>query len=332
MRKLKSFFEIPLPLRILRLLISLVYGQSALTPLTPRVTPADSTPRLAVMSAFAPEISKLLKATDVTNAYVVNGHTYYTGRLAGNEVVIVRSGVSMVNAAMVTQTTLDHFEVRGVIFSGIAGGVNPNLNIGDVVVPARWAQYQEQVFARETAKGWNVGWHSRKFGNFGMMFPQPVFVTRQGIRTDREEPIFWFETDPAMLEVARQVAGSVTLKDHAFYYLRLAHKPVIRVGGNGVSGPTLVDNAEYRAWVWDTFEADALDMETAAVAHVAYANETPFIAFRSLSDLAGGKALAGGQALAGGKADKHSLLKFFQLAADNSSLVVIAFLEAWTKQ
>jgi adenosylhomocysteine nucleosidase len=319
-RQLKSFFEIPITLRVVRLLISVVYGQSSLTLLTPRVTPANSTPRLVVMSAFAPEISKLLKATDVTNTYIINGHTYYTGRLAGNDVVIVRSGVSMVNAAMATQTTLDHFEVRGIIFSGIAGGVNPNLNIGDVVVPARWAQYQEQVFARETSRGWDVGWHSRKFGNFGMMFPQPVFVTRQGVRTDREKPIFWFETDSAMLEVARQVADSVTLKECTFYYLRLTHKPVIKVGGNGVSGPTLVDNAEYRTWVWNTFEADALDMETAAVAHVAYANEVPFIAFRSLSDLADGKA------------DRHSILKFFQLAADNSYLVVIAFLEAWNKQ
>ena len=49
-----------------------------------------------------------------------------------------------------------------------------------------------------------------------------------------------------------------------------------------------VDNAELREWAYATFQARVLDMETAAVGHVAYANGVPFIAFRSLSDLAGG--------------------------------------------
>jgi len=89
------------------------------------------------------------------------------------------------------------------------------------------------------------------------------------------------------------------------------------VGGNGVSGPTFVDNAAYRKWVWDTFQADALDMETAAVAHVADVNRVPYIAFRSLSDLAGGGP------------GENELPTFFQLAAENSAGVVMAFLEEW---
>jgi adenosylhomocysteine nucleosidase len=56
-------------------------------------------------------------------------------------------------------------------------------------------------------------------------------------------------------------------------------------------------------------------MESAAVAHVAYVNNVPFIAFRSLSDLAGGGS------------GRSEISTFFQLAADNSAKVVIAFLE-----
>ena len=53
------------------------------------------------------------------------------------------SGVSMVNAAMNTQLVLDRFNVTHIIFSGIAGGVNPAYHIGDVVIAEQWGQYQE---------------------------------------------------------------------------------------------------------------------------------------------------------------------------------------------
>ena len=58
-------------------------------------------------------------------------------------------------------------------------------------------------------------------------------------------------------------------------------------------------------------------MESAAVAHVAYANGVPFIAFRSLSDLAGGDE------------GENQIKTFFKLAADNSARVLLAFLAAW---
>jgi adenosylhomocysteine nucleosidase len=86
-----------------------------------------------------------------------------------------------------------------------------------------------------------------------------------------------------------------------------------------VSGPTFVDNEEYREWVWDALHADVLDMESAAVAHVAYANNVPFIAFRGVSDLAGGEE------------GENAIGNFLGLAADNAALAAMAFLEAWGK-
>ncbi len=287
---------------------------------TQKLEPAktDSSPRLVIMSAFEPELTQLRSKTSITNRYVINGRTYYAGKLAGKDVVLVLSGVSMVNAAMTAQTVLDHFEVSGIIFSGIAGGVNPNLDIGDVVVPAQWGEYQEQLFARETASGWDVGQSPSDFGNYDMMFPQYVSLTQEGRKPDSEEQLFWLPVSRSMLEVAGEVADQVQLLDCTQMKLCLDHKPKVAVGGNGVSGPTFVDNASYREWVWQTFQAEALDMESAAVAHVAYVNNVPFIAFRSLSDLAGGGP------------GENEISTFFQLAADNSAKVVIAFLEKFS--
>jgi adenosylhomocysteine nucleosidase len=278
------------------------------------VQPVNEVPRLIVMSAFEAELSQLRSQANITASYAINGRTYYTGQLSGKDVVLVLSGVSMVNAAMTAQTALDHFNITGIVFSGIAGGVNPDLNIGDVVVPARWGEYQEQLFARETANGWDTGQSTAEFGNYGMMFPQTVSVTNNK-KPDQEEERFWFPVSAEMLEVARKTAGEVQLKNCTFAKICLGNQPRVIVGGNGVSGPTFVDNAAYREWVWKTFEADSLDMESAAVAHVAYANSVPFIAFRSLSDLAGGGP------------GENELSTFFLLAADNSATVVAAFLE-----
>jgi len=280
----------------------------------------DDVPRLAVISAYEPELKELIGEAKISNTYTINGRSYHAGQLAGNEVVLFLSGISMVNAAMTTQTVIDYFNVSEIVFSGIAGGVNPDLNIGDVIVPEQWGQYQEQLFARETEDGWDLGWHTGEFSNYGMMFPQQVSVMRKGNNPDSEEKIFWFGVDPKMISVANQVVDDVELRKCTLLGKCLGTDPVVVIGGSGVSGPTFVDNADYRNWGWDTFQASALDMESASVAQVAYVNDIPFIVFRSLSDLAGGGEGA------------NEITTFFRLASDNSAEVVLAFLEIWSEQ
>lgn len=280
----------------------------------------EATPRLAVVSAFAPELEALLVKTDVEETHVIHGRTFTLGKLAGNDVVLFLSGVSMVNATMTTQLALDTFEISGVLFSGIAGGVNPNLAVGDVTVPARWGQYQEGFFARATLEGWDYGWHSAPYGNYGMMVPQNVEVTSAAGEPDAVEPRFWFPVDKTMLATARRAAQNVSLTQCTPENVCLGGEPKVVVGGNGVSGSTFVDNARYRSWVWDTFEAQALDMETAAVAHVAYVNEVPYLAFRSLSDLAGGGP------------GENELGTFFELASSNSAALLMEFLTLWAEK
>jgi len=80
------------------------------------------------MSAFDTETVALRATTTITSTQVVNGRTWYLGTLGGHEVVLLLSGYSMVNAAMTTQALLDRLPVRAIVFSGIAGGVNPSLD------------------------------------------------------------------------------------------------------------------------------------------------------------------------------------------------------------
>ncbi|WP_172123389.1 MULTISPECIES: 5'-methylthioadenosine/S-adenosylhomocysteine nucleosidase [unclassified Devosia] len=274
----------------------------------------DTTPRIAVMSAFGPEWIALQEALSERKDYTVNGTTFATGVIEGKPVVLFLTGVSMVNAAMTSQLALDHFNIESIVFSGIAGGVNPERHIGDVIVPAQWGQYLEVIMAREVdGKFTPPSFMDAPHPSFGMMFPQTVDIARQG---GEPEEKFWFAADAELLAVAEKVAAEIKLEDCSAENACLTTAPSIHVGGNGVSGAAFVDNAELREYAFGTFEAQVLDMESAAVAHVAYANDVPFIAFRSLSDLAGG-----------GEGE-NQMGTFMGLASNNSAAVVTAFIAA----
>ncbi len=276
----------------------------------------DNKPRVAVISAFAPEWQALKAALATPQSHHVNGIEFVTGRLSERDVVLFLSGISMVNATMSTQIALDRFDISGIVFSGIAGGVDPALHVGDVVVAEQWAQYLEATFARDLGSGNYVlpPWKKSAAPNYGMIFPSPVEVRRADAVPAEK---FWFAVDAGMLAAARQL-HDVVLEHCTAENVCLEQKPRLLLGGNGVSGQAFVDNADFRRYVFGAFQARVLDMESAAVAMVAYANGTPFIAFRSLSDLAGGE--KGGNEMA----------TFMRLAADNSAAVVRRFLAVWT--
>jgi adenosylhomocysteine nucleosidase len=274
----------------------------------------DATPRIALISAYEPEWKALKANVGEARSHHTNGVEFITGTLSGRQVVLFLSGISMVNAAMTTQLALDRFDVTAIVVSGIAGGVDPELHIGDVVVAQRWGQYLEAAFAREVdGKFQPPAWIRTLYPNYGMIFPTEVWVrsAKGGV-----EKRFWFEADAGMLAAAGKI-GAVDLKRCTADQTCLTHTPRFVVGGNGVSGQAFVDNAAFRRYVFDTFKAHVLDMESAAVAMVAYANGVPFIAFRSLSDLAGGDQGA------------NEIRTFFQLASDNSAAVVQRFLSLW---
>lgn len=270
-------------------------------------------PRTAVLTAFAPEYAAIrARMTDV-EVRTERGAEYLFGTLGGRPVIVGQTGISLVNAAMNTQLLIDLHAPKSIVVSGIAGGVNPDLRIGDVTVPARWSQYLEAVFAREHPDGsYSIPpFFKGDIPNFGIIFPKPIAVWR-GDHGAFER--LWFDADPAMLAAAAKAAGAVELARCGPDGRCLDHDPALRIGGNGVSGQAFVDNARIREWTSATFQADALDMESAAVAMVAFANDTPFVAVRSMSDLAGGET------------DGNAMEAFLSIAAANAALTVEALL------
>ena len=142
----------------------------------------DALEKFANITKSFKAFSKLQDA----RSHSLNGNTFTTGTLAGKPVVLFLSGISMTNATMNTQLALDRFKVSHIVFSGIAGGVNPQLHVGDVTVPAQWGQYLEVLMARETAPGRYTAppfIQDATLPAFGMMHPRPV-ETRSAAKPD----------------------------------------------------------------------------------------------------------------------------------------------------
>jgi adenosylhomocysteine nucleosidase len=271
----------------------------------------DARPRTAVITAFAPEKTAMMALLTDKKIYKLHGTEIVAGTLAGHPVLLAESGVSMVNAALTAQNLIDRFKIERIVFSGIAGGTDPSLHVGDVVVPEEWAQPMETVIMRETpdgpkAPGWMADEVIAGTAPYGVIASKKIDINHEFHNS--------FKSDPALLATARKVAASLELKACSSDKHCLDQPPQILVGGVGVSTMSFVDNAKFRDWLYTAWKARATDMESAAVAQVAYINGVPFIAFRSLSDLAGGEA------------DANRMDLFMTLAAENAASVVRAFI------
>ncbi|WP_255570079.1 5'-methylthioadenosine/adenosylhomocysteine nucleosidase [Cohnella sp. CFH 77786] len=108
---------------------------------------------IGIIGAMQEEIDLLLRAIQDERVERHAGISYYVGRLHGTNVVLCKSGVGKVNAAVCTQVLIDRFGADAVIFTGVAGALDPALEIGDIVVSRSSVQHDMDVTALGFARG-----------------------------------------------------------------------------------------------------------------------------------------------------------------------------------
>ncbi len=108
---------------------------------------------IAVVGALDQEIQNFLAHLQGSSTIQRGPFTVHRGQLANREVVITRSGVGKVLAAMVTQMIIDAYSPSHLIFTGIAGALNPDLGIGDLVISRDCMQHDMDARATGFARG-----------------------------------------------------------------------------------------------------------------------------------------------------------------------------------
>ena len=138
--------------------------------------------KLAIMGAMQEEIDPLLeffKDYKITN-YADN--KYYELNYKGLDIVIAHSKIGKVFASLTASTLIQKFSCDSLLFSGVAGAINPNLNIGDLIVATKLCQHDLDITA---------------FGHpFGFVPGGKVFI----------------ESSKELLDLAKNVAKNENLK------------------------------------------------------------------------------------------------------------------------
>ncbi len=90
--------------------------------------------KIGIIGAMEIEVTRLKEDMEITRTLDKAQMEFFEGTLSGKEVVVVRSGICKVNAAVCTQILIDEFGVDAVINTGVAGSLNADINIGDIVI------------------------------------------------------------------------------------------------------------------------------------------------------------------------------------------------------
>jgi adenosylhomocysteine nucleosidase len=216
------------------------------------------TPQIVLLTGLRAEANLLEAALIHPLELLVAGKRFVLGSFRDTPIAFTWTGMGKVNAAMITMLALQRFQPQALIGTGIAGALHPDHLTGDVVLAERVAQYD---YGELTAEGVRI---------------QPT----RNPHTNEANPLF-FPADPQLVQSATRQLGDIRLLQLAEASAR--RPPSIHVGvivsGDGFA-PLLVN----RRTLHNQFDAQAIDMESGAMAQVCWVHRTPFLAIRGISD------------------------------------------------
>jgi adenosylhomocysteine/aminodeoxyfutalosine nucleosidase len=103
--------------------------------------------KLAIMGAMEEEIEPLLAYFDKVNVVEYANNKYYEVNYNGLDIVIAYSKIGKVFASLTASTMIEKFGCDTLLFSGVAGGINPKLKIGDLIIADKLCQHDLDITA-----------------------------------------------------------------------------------------------------------------------------------------------------------------------------------------
>ncbi|MGV9803301.1 5'-methylthioadenosine/adenosylhomocysteine nucleosidase [Mycobacterium sp. NPDC003449] len=219
---------------------------------------------IGLISAIPQELVHLRDVMDNVHGTSIAHTRFDVGSLDGHDVVLAETGMGKVNAALAATTLAHGFDCRAIVFSGVAGGLDPALNVGDVVVADRLIQHDAGVIEDERLQTYQAG---------HVPFINP---------TDR----LGYDVDMSLLDNVKGALSGVTLPPLS-PEAGGRGRPARIVYGTVLTGDQYLHSEPTRARLHSQFGGRAIEMEGGAVAQVCEAFGIGWLVIRALSDLAG---------------------------------------------
>ena len=90
--------------------------------------------RIGIIGAMSEEVQGIKKLMTDIEEEKIGTLTFYTGVMHDKDIVLLETGIGKVNAAIGATLMIEAFDVEEIIFTGVAGGINEELDLGDVVI------------------------------------------------------------------------------------------------------------------------------------------------------------------------------------------------------
>jgi len=200
---------------------------------------------LGVIGAMTEEVHLMREVLEDVKTSVHAETEFIQGKYKGTEIALAQSGIGKVNATICTQILIDRYEPEKLVFSGVAGGLLPNMLVGDIIVASHVVQYDMDLTA---------------------------FGRRRGETPGRDRLI---ECDPDLVSKATKAF------DQTFEGVDGAPNLML---GTVASGDRFVQDTDMLRWLQREFAALATEMEGAAFGYTCHLNGLPFVVIRALSD------------------------------------------------
>lgn len=202
---------------------------------------------VGMISAIPEEYSKI-KWDIAPKTETVMNKEFHIGEINGTPIIAAECGIGKVNAAITSTLMLSHYKCNSIVFSGVAGGLNPRHKIGDIIIGSKIIQH-----------------------DYGAIVDQQVYSSLPGSFPSLEET-----NDPVSYEMSSEMQSFLE-----------SHIGNVATFGTILTGDTYLSCSETRKMFYEQFNADAIEMEGGAIAQVCCQNNKPFVIVRVLSDLAG---------------------------------------------
>jgi adenosylhomocysteine nucleosidase len=189
--------------------------------------------------------------------------SYFSGQINGIETVVVFSRWGKVAAATTATTLIHEFKITELLFTGVAGAINSELKIGDIVLGKRLIQHD--MDARPLMPQYEIPLLSKTY----------------------------FETDSKHLDIASKAILSVfenkrlhsVIGEHDLMEFHILH-PKLFIGDIGSGDQFFSTNEQKHNLNSQLPNVLCVEMEGASVAQVCYEYEIPFSIIRTISDIA----------------------------------------------